>query len=175
VGSPLANVEVRISPGGAPGQPESGSDDGETGEICVRGPSVFTGYWPGGEGGPNADGWLGTGDVGYFDADGDLHLVDRRADLILVSGFNVYPREVEDVIDAMPGVMECAVRGVPHPQSGEAVKAFVVLASQAEIRAEDVVAWCEQRLARYKCPTIVQFVPELPHGAAGKIARAQLS
>ena len=94
----------------------------------MRGPNLFAGYWPDGADGPDDDGWLGTGDLAYRDADGDLHLVDRRSDLILVSGFNVYPAEVERVLDAHPAVAESAVIGVPDPRTGSAVRAVVVLA-----------------------------------------------
>jgi len=175
VGSPLLSVEVQIVAGaGIPGADLDDEDNAETGEIWVRGPSVFSGYWPDGANGPNDEGWFATGDVGYFDHDGDLHLVDRRSDLVLVSGFNVYPREVEQAIEAMPGVAEVAVVGVPHPYSGEAVKAFVAPVAGVEIDASEVVAWCELRLARFKCPTIVDIVTELPHHTTGKVAKAEL-
>ena len=175
VGRPLANVDVRVVPAGDVPRMDIPSDEDETGEIWVRGPSVFAGYWPDGTGGPNEDGWFATGDMGYFDHAGELHLVDRRSDLILVSAFNVYPREVENVISGMDGVLEAAVTGVEHPYSGEAVKAFVVLAPGPSVQPEDVVAWCETRLARYKCPTIVEVVDELPHAVTGKVARSRLT
>lgn len=173
VGAPLPNIQVRVATG--PDAPDDdGDDDEETGEIWVRGPSVFSGYWPDGSGGPDDAGWFPTGDMGYFDHAGNLHLVDRRSDLILVSGFNVYPREVEDVINAHEGVAEVAVTGVGHPYSGEAVKASVVLRPGFDVSPDDIVAWCEQRLARYKCPTIVEVVGTLPHNLTGKLARAKL-
>src|SRR6185436_1749910 len=100
--------------------------DDDTGEIEVRGDNLFSGYWPDGAGGPGRDGWWATGDVAYADDEGDLFLVDRRIELVLVSGFNVYPREVEDVIAEHPAVAEVAVIAVPHPHTGEAVKAYVV-------------------------------------------------
>ncbi len=174
VGAPLPNLEVRVVPGGDPPEDDAPADEDETGEIWVRGPSVFSGYWPDGHGAPNAAGWFATGDLGYFDDTGDLHLVDRRSDLILVSGFNVYPREVEEVINAHEGVQESAVTGVDHPYSGEAVKAYVVPVAGADLQAEDIVTWCGARLARYKCPTIVELVPELPHAVTGKLARSRL-
>ena len=102
-------------------------DEGDPGEVWVRGPSVFRGYWPDGAGGPDADGWFRSGDVAYADDDGDLHLVDRRREVILVNGFNVYPREIELVIDDLEGVAEAAVVGVPDDATGEAVTALVVL------------------------------------------------
>jgi long-chain acyl-CoA synthetase len=175
VGAPLPNLEVRVIGGQAePLLEDEAEDDAETGEIWVRGPSVFSGYWPDRAGGPNEAGWFATGDVGYFDHEGDLHLVDRRSDLILVSGFNVYPREVEHVIDSLPQVSEVAVVGVPHPYSGEAVKAFVVAAPGSPLTPDDVLQWCETRLARFKCPTIVEVVGSLPHATTGKIAKAKL-
>ena len=168
VGKPLPGFEVMLVDAG--GDP---SEDG-TGEIFVRGASLFSGYWPDGHGGPDGNGWFATGDVAVVDDDGDLRLVDRRDELILVSGFNVYPREVERVIEEMPGAAEVAVIGVPHPYSGEAVKAFVRPMAGREIESADVVAHCEENLARFKCPTIVEVVPEIPHSSVGKIARGQL-
>ena len=109
-----------------------------------------------------------------LDDDGDLRLVDRRKELILVSGFNVYPREVERVIEGLPGVAEVAVIGVSHPYSGEAVKAFVAPLAGAAIAPADVVAHCEDRLARFKCPTIIEVIDQLPHSSIGKIARGTL-
>lgn len=174
VGRPLPGVEVRILPSGASPREDDIADEDETGEIWVRGASLFSGYWPDGAGGPNEDGWFATGDVGYFDYEQDLHLVDRRSDLILVSGFNVYPREVEDVIVQHDSVVEAAVTGVVHPYSGEAVKAYIVIAPGSAVSTEEILEWCEQRLARYKCPTIVEVVQSLPHAVTGKLARGRL-
>jgi long-chain acyl-CoA synthetase len=144
------------------------------GEIWVRGPNLFAGYWPDGADGPDADGWLGTGDLAYRDADGDLHLVDRRSDLILVSGFNVYPAEVERVLDAHPAVAESAVIGVPDPRTGAAVRAVVVLRPGEHLTFEDLQAHAAESLARYKVPTSVHFLPALPHSLTGKVSRARL-
>jgi long-chain acyl-CoA synthetase len=152
--------------GGVPGT--------DPGEIVVRGPNLFSGYWPDGSGGPGADGWWATGDVAYADADGDLFLVDRLGELILVSGFNVYPHEVELVVAAHPGVVEAAVVGVEHPYTGQAVKAFVVLAPGAAASADDLIAHCERNLARFKCPSVIEFVAELPHSATGKVRKGKL-
>lgn len=168
VGRPLPGIEVMlVDEGGDP------MTDGK-GEIFVRSDSLFSGYWPDGHDGPGPDGWFGTGDVAVVDDDGDLHLVDRRHELILVSGFNVYPREVERVIAEVPGVAEVAVIGVPHPYTGEAVKAYVSTMPGFRVATEDVVTHCGTRLARFKCPTIVEVLPDLPHSAAGKIARGRL-
>ena len=175
VGAPLPNVELRIVPGAdAPMEGVAEAEEDETGQIWVRGPSVFSGYWPDGQGGPDLNGWFGTGDIGFLDEDQCLHLVARRADLILVSGFNVYPREVEQIIEGLSGVRECAVVGVEHPYSGEAVKAVIVPEEGAVVTSDDVVQWCQVRLARYKCPTIVEVVDSLPHAVTGKLARSRL-
>ncbi|MCU1592607.1 MAG: long-chain fatty-acid-CoA ligase [Frankiales bacterium] len=149
-------------------------EDGDPGEIWVRGANLFSGYWPDGADGPDADGWFGTGDVAYLDDDGDLHLVDRRRELILVSGFNVYPREVEDVLAEHPDIEEVAVLGIAHPYTGESVKALVVLRPGARLSAEDVISHAALSLARFKCPTAVEFVGELPHSATGKVSKGQL-
>jgi long-chain acyl-CoA synthetase len=154
---------------------EDGEGEGdEAGEICARGPNLFSGYWPDGADGPDADGWLLTGDIAYRDADGDLKLVDRRRDLVLVSGFNVYPGEVERVLDEHPGVAESAVIGVPDPRTGEAVHAVVVRSPGAEVTEEQLRAHAGRSLARFKVPVGVHFVPELPHSLAGKVSRARL-
>jgi long-chain acyl-CoA synthetase len=155
---------------------ESGeeSDEDDPGEILVRGANLFSGYWPDGAEGPDAEGWYATGDVGYLDADGDLHLVDRRRDLVLVSGFNVYPFEIESIIASHPDVAEVAVIGVPHESTGETVKAFVVPLPGRTLTREQVAALCESRLARFKCPTIIEIVETLPHSSTGKIAKARL-
>jgi long-chain acyl-CoA synthetase len=144
------------------------------GEIWVRGPNLFSGYWPDGADGPGEDGWLGTGDLAYRDAEGDLHLVDRRSDLILVSGFNVYPAEVERVLDAHPAVAESAVIGVPDPRTGAAVRAVVVLAPGQQVTFEQLRDYAAESLARYKVPTSVHFLPSLPHSLTGKVSRARL-
>jgi len=149
-------------------------DTADPGEIVVRGANLFSGYWPDGRDGPDADGWWRTGDVAYADEDGDLFLVDRIRELILVSGFNVYPREVEDVLVTHPGIVEAAVIGAPHPYTGETVKAYVVTAPGVQLTAEDVIAHCERALARFKCPTTVEFAAALPHSATGKVSKGRL-
>jgi long-chain acyl-CoA synthetase len=149
-------------------------EEDDAGEVVVRGANVFSGYWPSGESGPDDSGWFATGDVAYADRDGDLFLVDRRKELILVSGFNVYPREVEDVLLRHPDVDEAAVIGIPHPYTGEAVKALVVVRAGAQLSADDVVAHCAVSLARFKCPSAVEFLDELPHSATGKVSKGRL-
>jgi long-chain acyl-CoA synthetase len=169
IGRAVPGVELRLVD--EQGRP---AEAGDPGEIVVRGANLFSGYWPDGAGGPDEDGWFATGDVAYVDDDDDLHLVDRRRELILVSGFNVYPREVEDVLVEHPDIEETAVIGIPHPYTGESVKALVVLRSGARLSAEDVIAHCAQSLARFKCPTAVEFVAELPHSATGKVSKGRL-
>jgi long-chain acyl-CoA synthetase len=143
----------------------------------VRGPNVFAGYWED----PDAtaevlgpDGWLRTGDIGIVDDDGNLYLVDRVKDIIIVSGFNVYPAEVEEVLADHPAVAAVAVVGVPHPYSGEAVKAWVVLEPGRSTDENELAGWCADRLARYKCPDKVTFVEELPVAPSGKLLRRNL-
>ena len=169
IGRPLPGVETRLLD-------ERGNpvDDGDPGEIWVRGDNLFSGYWPDGVDGPDGDGWWATGDVAITDEHGDLVIVDRRKELVLVSGFNVYPREVEDALVAHPGVAEAAVVGVADPQTGEAVHAFVVLAPGATLTADDVLAHAATRLARCKRPSTVEVVAELPHSVTGKVAKGRL-
>jgi long-chain acyl-CoA synthetase len=133
---------------------------------------------PAGDGaeGPREDGWYPTGDIGFVDADGDVTLVDRLRELVIVSGFNVYPSEVEEVIGEVPGVAEVAVVGVPDEETGEAVTAFVVGDSGADesTLSDAVSAHCAERLARFKQPTRVVVVSGLPHSATGKVAKGRL-
>jgi long-chain acyl-CoA synthetase len=169
IGRALPGVELRLLD-------EDGAEvvEGDPGEIVVRGANLFSGYWPDGSDGPDAEGWFATGDVAYADEDGDLFLVDRRKELILVSGFNVYPREVEDALTGHPDITEAAVLAIPHPYTGESVKALVILRPGARLSAEDVIEYAATRLARFKCPTAVQFVDRLPHSATGKVAKGRL-
>ncbi|HEX4247061.1 MAG TPA: AMP-binding protein [Pseudonocardia sp.] len=156
-------------------EPDDLDDDHpDTGLVSVRGPNLFSGYWPDGAGGPDADGWFRTSDVGFVDSDGDLHLVDRANDLVIVNGFNVYPHEVEQVLNEHPSIAEAAVVGVPDPRTGEAVKAVLVLRPGAELTVEQLREHCVTRLARFKIPTVVQFADQLPHSATGKITRLAL-
>jgi long-chain acyl-CoA synthetase len=181
IGRPIPGVELRlVTAAGEVVYPAEDEEDDESspgsdpGQIVVRGDNVFSGYWPDGRDGPDAEGWWATGDVAYADQDGDLFLVDRLGELILVSGFNVYPREVEQVLASHPAVAEAAAVGVPHPYTGQTVKAFVVRRPGTELTIEEVLAHCERNLARFKCPTAVEFVPELPHTAVGKVRKVAL-
>ncbi len=197
IGRPIPGVQVRlVGPDRAdvwsstvdPDEAEADDDDVDVaspdspgtdpGEVVVRGANLFSGYWPDGRDGPDAQGWWATGDVAYADADGDLFLVDRLGELILVSGFNVYPREVEQVLAAHPGVAAAAVLGTPHPYTGQTVKAFVVRAAGGPdapvLSAADLMRHCERSLARFKCPTAIEFVAELPYSAIGKVRKVAL-
>jgi long-chain acyl-CoA synthetase len=184
VGSPLPGVELRLVDSDGNADPvELDPDDlddtfdeehGGTGLVSIRGDNLFSGYWPDGAQGPDADGWFRTGDVGYLDVDGDLHLVDRANDLIIVNGFNVYPHEVENVIGELADVAEAAVIGVVDERSGEAVKAFVVPVAGASLSEQQVVEHCQARLAGYKVPHTVEFAESLPHSATGKLRRLRL-
>jgi long-chain acyl-CoA synthetase len=146
----------------------------DPGEIVVRGPNLFSGYWPDGRDGPDPDGWWATGDIAYADGDGDLHLVDRIGELILVNGFNVYPAEIERVLDGHPGVAEAAVVGVPDPDSGQRPHAYVVAALDPPPTPAELQVYCAAKLARFKLPT-VELVRELPHSPTGKVRKRELS
>jgi long-chain acyl-CoA synthetase len=170
IGRPIPGVRLRLV---APDGSTVDTAD-RPGEIRIRGANLFSGYWPDGAGGPGADGWWATGDIAQLDEDGDLFLVDRLGELILVSGFNVYPHEVELVLAAHPAVAEAAVVGVPHPYTGESVKAYAVLAGRSATTAEDLSAHCERNLAPFKCPAVIELVAELPHSATGKVHKGSL-
>jgi long-chain acyl-CoA synthetase len=148
---------------------------GQPGEIVARGPQIMPGYWkqPGETGNVLRDGWLFTGDIGKMDAEGYFTIVDRRKDIILVSGFNVYPNEVEEVLAGLAGVKECAVIGVPDAASGEAVKAFIVRGDLA-LDAAAIRNFCRRELANYKVPKFVEFRDDLPKSNVGKILRKDL-
>jgi long-chain acyl-CoA synthetase len=150
---------------------------GQSGEICVKGPQVMRGYWQQPEANAaafTADGYFRTGDVGQFDAQGFLKIVDRKKDMILVSGFNVFPNEIEAVATACPGVAECACIGVPDEKTGEAVKLYVVRAPGATLTADEVDAFCRKEMTAYKVPKFVEFIDALPKSTVGKILRRSL-
>lgn len=149
---------------------------GEPGEICAKGPQVMAGYWNRPDETAKvmtADGYFRTGDIGVMGPDGYIKIVDRKKDMILVSGFNVYPNEIEEVIASHPGVLECAVIGVPDERSGEAVKAFVVK-KDPNVTAEDIIKFCHSQLTNYKVPRHIEFRTTLPKTNVGKILRRQL-
>jgi long-chain acyl-CoA synthetase len=149
---------------------------GTVGEICIRGPQVMKGYWQRPEETTKVmspDGWLRTGDIGRMDEAGYSYIVDRKKDMILVSGFNVYPNEIEDVIATLPGVLEVAAVGVPDERTGEAIK-VVIVKKDPKLSADDVKAYCRANLTGYKQPRIVEFRASLPKTNVGKILRREL-
>jgi long-chain acyl-CoA synthetase len=169
VGRPLPGIEVRIVEADG-----SEAAAGDPGEVWIRGANLFSGYWPDGRDAPDAAGWFATGDVGLRDTEGDLFMVSTRHDVVVVDGFTVYPREVEEVLLALPGVAEAAVVAVPDERTGQAVKTLLVPAPGAELSIEAVREFCSTRLARFKVPQQVELVAELPRTVAGKIARGLL-
>jgi long-chain acyl-CoA synthetase len=148
---------------------------GEPGELIAKGPQIMQGYWqrPDETKATIKDGWLYTGDIAQMDSDGYFTIVDRKKDMVLVSGFNVYPNDVEEAIAAVPGVLEVGVIGVPDEKSGEAVRAFVVASAPAP-SVETIVAHCRETLSAYKVPSSIVFVDELPKSPIGKILRREL-
>ncbi len=171
IGLPLPSTEVAIL--GDDGVP---LPIGTPGEIGIRGPQVMAGYWQRPDETAKvmtAEGYLRTGDIGVMDAEGYVRIVDRKKDMILVSGFNVYPNEVEDVVAALPGVLECAVVGVDDEHSGEAVKLFVV-PRDASLTVQAVTDYCHENLSGYKRPKLIEFRAELPKSNVGKILRREL-
>jgi len=171
-GLPLPSTDIKLLD----------SDDrevglGESGEICARGPQVMSGYWQkpdANEAAFTADGYFRTGDIGQFDERGFLKIVDRKKDMIIVSGFNVFPNDVEAVATACPGVLECACIGAPDLKTGEAVRLFVVKSPESTLTAEDVIAYCRKEMTAYKTPKDVRFVTALPKSNVGKILRREL-
>ncbi|UCH40144.1 MAG: AMP-binding protein, partial [Gammaproteobacteria bacterium] len=170
VGFPLPGVEVKIT------DPESGAvlDDGDTGMIEVRGPNVFLGYWRKPEKTAlelRADGFFITGDMGKIDADGYLYILGREKDLVISGGYNIYPKQIESEIDALDGVIESAVFGIPDADLGEVVAAAVVLEPGARLGAQELLEALQPLLARFKLPRKVEFVDELPRNAMGKVQK----
>ena len=150
---------------------------GEVGEIWTRTPQNMKGYWNQPEATAatiDADGWLRTGDAGYLDADGYLYIHDRVKDMIVSGGENVYPAEVENVLMAHPAVADVAVVGVPDERWGETGKAIVVKAEGAEVTPEEIIDFCRQRLAKFKCPTSVEFTDVLPRNPSGKVLKKDI-
>jgi long-chain acyl-CoA synthetase len=171
IGLPIPSTEIAI-------RDDEGRDlaIGERGEICIRGPQVMAGYWKRPDETANvmyADGFFKSGDIGIMDERGYVRIVDRKKDMILVSGFNVYPTEIEQVVNLHPGVLECAAVGVPDPKSGEAVKLFVVKSDPA-LAEEDLASYCAAQMTAYKRPRFIEFRDELPKSNVGKILRREL-
>jgi len=170
IGPPVAETEVKIV-----GLDGESVGVGEPGELCVKGPQVMLGYWQKERATKSCftdDGYFITGDVAIIEADGYLRIVDRAKDMINVSGFNVYPNEIEDVVTLHSAVVECAAIGVPDVHSGEIVKLFVV--AKDNLTSEEIRLWCKERLTAYKVPKVVEFVDELPKSNVGKVLRRML-
>jgi long-chain acyl-CoA synthetase len=171
-GLPVPSTDIKLLDG------DGGEVPGdEAGEISAKGPQVMRGYWNNDAANASAftpDGYFKTGDVGIFTAGGFLKIVDRKKDMVIVSGFNVYPNEVEAVVTACHGVVECACIGVPDPKTGEAVRVYVVTAPFAEVTSEEIIAHCRKDLAAYKVPKQIYFVDALPKSSVGKILRRDL-
>lgn len=171
IGMPVSSTECKVID-------EEGNEQpvGESGELCVRGPQVMKGYWQRPEATAetiDSEGWLKTGDMAVINDDGYMKIVDRKKDMIIVSGFNVYPNEVEDVIASHPDILECAAIGIPDPKTSEVVKVFVV-SNNKQLTESDVKEWARERLTAYKVPRLVEFRDELPKTNVGKILRREL-
>jgi long-chain acyl-CoA synthetase len=171
IGVPISSVRARVV-----GDDGVELPPGQVGELLIAGPQVARGYWHRADATADSfpDGELHTGDVGFMDADGWFYLVDRKKDMIIASGYKVWPREVEDVLYGHPAVREAAVVGVPDEYRGETVSAFVSLEPGAAVSESELVSWCRDRMAAYKYPRAVSFVDELPKTASGKILRREL-
>jgi long-chain acyl-CoA synthetase len=171
---PIPSTDARIA------DPETGEREtpvGEAGELVVRGPQVMKGYlnMPMETAQTLRGGWLYTGDVARMDEDGYFHIVDRKKDMILASGYNVYPREIEEVLFEHPDVSEAVAVGVPDEYRGESVKAFVVRRAGSTVTETEILAFCLERLAPYKAPKELEFREELPKSAVGKLLRRVLA
>ncbi len=173
VGVPLPNTDIKIV------DLETGTtelDSGKEGEICVRGPQVMKGYYkkPQETAAALKDGWFYLGDIGFMDEDGYLTIVDRKKDIIIAGGFNVYPQEIDEVLMGHPKILEACAIGASDPYRGETVKAYVVLMPGETLSEEDVIAYCRKNLASYKAPRRIVFIDELPKSAVGKILRREI-
>ena len=171
IGLPLPGIDIAIKDDAGNSLPQ-----GESGEICIRGPNVMTGYYNQPEENAKAftpDGFMRTGDIGIMDAQGYTRIIDRKKDMILVSGFNVFPNELEQVISLCPGVVECAAIGVPDEKQGEAIKVFIIKNDPA-LTEDDVAAFCHENLTGYKRPKYIEFRDDLPKTNVGKILRREL-
>jgi long-chain acyl-CoA synthetase len=171
VGLPLPGTDISIRDDAGQVVPL-----GQPGEICIRGPQLMAGYWNRSEetlASMTTDGFFKTGDIGFMDQSGYVKIIDRKKDMILVSGFNVYPSEVEDIITSLPGVLECGVVGVPDENSGEAVKVFIVK-RDVQLTEDQIHQHCKEQLTNYKRPKYIEFRSELPKTNVGKILRREL-
>jgi long-chain acyl-CoA synthetase len=170
IGLPRPDVDAKIV------DLETGERDlppGEAGELCIRGPQVMKGYWNRPEETRKTlrNGWLYTGDIGRMDEEGYFYIVDRKKDMIICSGYNVYPREIEEVLYQHPKIAEVCIVGVPDPYRGETVKAFIILKEKEQAAPEEIIEYCQKNMAKYKAPTLVEFRKELPKSHVGKVLR----
>jgi long-chain acyl-CoA synthetase len=173
VGVPLPNTDIKIV------DLETGTKElpiGEAGEICIKGPQLMSGYYKKPEETTHAlrDGFFYTGDIGYFDDEGYLTISDRKKDLIVASGFNVYPKEIDEILYEHPKILEACCIGVPDEYRGETVKAYIVIEPGQTLTKEEVTSFCKERMTAYKVPTEIEFIDELPKSAIGKIMRREL-
>jgi len=173
VGVPVADTDIKIV---GVDDPEKEVETGEPGEITIKGPQIMMGYYKKPEETKEAikDGWFFTGDIGKFDEDGYLTIVDRKKDMIIAGGYNIYPVELDDVLMGHPKILEACTIGIPHEYRGETVKAFIVAKEGETLTQAEVVDYCKEKLAAYKVPKLVEFIDELPKSAVGKILRREL-
>jgi long-chain acyl-CoA synthetase len=171
IGKPIAGVEIKIFDENDREVPQ-----GERGELVIRGHNIMKGYLNRPEATAEAlrGGWFHSGDIGFIDEDGDIHIVDRKKDMILRGGFNVYPREIEEVLYQHPAIAEAAVIGIPDDRLGEEVKAVVALKPGTQATVEEITAHCKEHVAAYKYPRVVEIRPELPKGPTGKLLKRAL-
>jgi long-chain acyl-CoA synthetase len=171
IGTPIEKCEMRIVD-----ENDEEVARGEVGEIVIRGHNIMKGYWDRPDATAEAirDGWFHSGDLGREDEDGFFFVVDRKKDMIIRGGYNVYPREVEELLYEHPAIREAAVLGVPHSEWGEEVGAAIVLEPGEEVAAEEISAWVRERIAAYKYPRVVWFMEELPKGPTGKILKREI-
>ena len=170
VGLPTAYTEVQIRDE----NDQAITELNEPGELCVRGPQVMSGYWNSEDSGLDENNWFLTGDVARIDETGNIFIVDRKKDMILVSGFNVYPNEVEAVVNEHPAVLECGCVGVKDEKSQEAVKVYIVLHKGQNASEEEIITFCREKLTAYKVPKQVEFIDEIPKTNVGKVLRREL-
>ena len=173
VGVPVADTDIKIV---AVDDPDRELEIGQPGEVAIKGPQIMMGYYKKPEETAEVlkDGWFFTGDIGQFDDDGYLTIVDRKKDMIIAGGYNIYPVELDGVLMGHPKILEACTIGLPHEYRGETVKAFIVVKEGQELTEDEVAAYCKENLAAYKVPKIIEFIDELPKSAVGKILRRKL-
>ncbi len=171
IGLPLPGVEVKLMD---PTDPDVEMPVGEIGEMAIKGPTIMQGYWNMSDDGTLRDGWLYTGDIARMDEEGFFYIEDRKKDLIICGGYNVYPREVEEVLARFPDIQEVCVAGVPDPRRGETVKAWVVLKPGSTVTEQEIMEWSKDQLAKYKYPRYIEFRGELPKTIVGKVLKREL-